>query len=174
MTGTAWDTKTEETIRKLWAEGLTASTIAARLGIVSRSAVCAKARRMNLPPRVSGGNLSRAQHRQQCTRRSAGAALGYTTAKVSKPKFERLPLPAEDVPVTVVKMADLEAHHCRWIHGDVGSQNWGYCGQTRVGPLSYCSEHQRKAYTAVYVPSRAIQNAECNWKIARAKKETVE
>lgn len=165
---TFWDAEAENRIRKLWNDGATASVIAAALG-VSRSTVCAKARRMNLASRL-GPKISRADFKHKVRSK---APISAHVVKPRKP-MERLPLPAaEPVPDHIVSFENLEPHHCRWIHGDVGGQKWGYCGRTReVG--SYCHEHQRRAYTSVYVPHRAIQNAECNWKIAKAKKETVE
>lgn len=49
----AWTEEREETLRKLWASGVTASQIAEELGDVSRNAVIAKAHRLGLQSRPS-------------------------------------------------------------------------------------------------------------------------
>ncbi|MBP8939426.1 MAG: GcrA cell cycle regulator, partial [Agrobacterium sp.] len=47
-----WTDERVEKLKKLWAEGLSASQIAAQLGGVSRNAVIGKVHRLNLPGRV--------------------------------------------------------------------------------------------------------------------------
>lgn len=166
---TFWDAEAENRIRKLWNDGATASKIAALLG-VSRSTVCAKARRMNLASRL-GPKISRADFKHKVRSKMP------ISAHVVRPRkpMERVPLPAaEPVPDHVVSFENLEPHHCRWIHGDVGGQKWGYCGQERMGPLPYCQEHQKRAYTANYEALDARDRASTNWKIARAKREAGE
>ncbi len=49
----AWTEEREETLRKLWASGVTASQIAEELGDISRNAVIAKAHRLGLQSRPS-------------------------------------------------------------------------------------------------------------------------
>lgn len=50
-----WTDERVEKLKKLWAEGLSASQIAAQLGGVSRNAVIGKVHRLNLPGRVKAG-----------------------------------------------------------------------------------------------------------------------
>lgn len=54
-----WTDERVERLKKLWAEGLSASQIAAQLGGVSRNAVIGKVHRLNLPGRAkSGGTVA--------------------------------------------------------------------------------------------------------------------
>uniref|UniRef100_UPI0028AB0CB5 GcrA family cell cycle regulator n=1 Tax=Shinella sp. TaxID=1870904 RepID=UPI0028AB0CB5 len=50
-----WTDERVERLKKLWAEGLSASQIAAQLGGVSRNAVIGKVHRLNLPGRAKAG-----------------------------------------------------------------------------------------------------------------------
>src|SRR4051812_31987684 len=53
-----WTDERVERLTKLWAEGLSASQIAAQLGGVSRNAVIGKVHRLNLPGRAKAGGTS--------------------------------------------------------------------------------------------------------------------
>ena len=50
-----WNDENTETLRTLWARGLSCSEIAARIGGFSRNAIIGKATRLGLPGRMSGG-----------------------------------------------------------------------------------------------------------------------
>ena len=50
-----WTDERVEKLKRLWAEGLSASQIAAQLGGVSRNAVIGKVHRLNLPGRAKAG-----------------------------------------------------------------------------------------------------------------------
>ena len=130
---------------------------------------------MDLPSRM--GSLSSKSERKLQQRRIMDRAtiLGFKPKRQRAPEFSVEPLPPPDpVPDTVVSIDALELHHCRWIYGDVGTPHWGYCGQTREWPLSYCAHHNAKAYTASYEALDARDRSQQNWKIARAKKEAGE
>jgi GcrA cell cycle regulator len=53
-----WTDERVEKLKKLWADGLSASQIAAQLGGVSRNAVIGKVHRLNLPGRAKSGGQS--------------------------------------------------------------------------------------------------------------------
>ena len=55
-----WTDERVEKLKKLWAEGLSASQIAAQLGGVSRNAVIGKVHRLNLPGRAKAGGTQTA------------------------------------------------------------------------------------------------------------------
>ena len=57
----AWTDERVELLKKLWAEGLSASQIAARLGGVTRNAVIGKAHRLGLTGKHGGSSLKRAR-----------------------------------------------------------------------------------------------------------------
>ena len=166
-----WSLADEETFRKLWLEGFSASKISERIPGKSRSAICAKARRMNLPARMGSISSKSERDLQQQRIRDRSASLGFAPKRQKAPKLSTEPLPpADPVPAIVVSMEKLEPHHCRWIYGDPGASQWGYCGQEREGPLPYCQQHSKRAYTANYEALDARDRSQQNWKIARAKK----
>jgi GcrA cell cycle regulator len=72
-----WTDERVELLRKLWAEGLSASQIAAQLGGVSRNAVIGKVHRLKLSSRGrSTAAAPRTRRRPQCppwSRRSAAS-----------------------------------------------------------------------------------------------------
>jgi hypothetical protein len=55
-----WTDERVEKLKKLWAEGLSASQIAAQLGGVSRNAVIGKVHRLSLPGRAKAGGTANA------------------------------------------------------------------------------------------------------------------
>ena len=61
MTDTFWTTNSVERLTKLWADGLSASEIAAELGGISRNSVIGKVHRLGLPgrPRPPAGTVPR-------------------------------------------------------------------------------------------------------------------
>lgn len=81
---------------------------------------------------------------------------GFVVLQPPKPKkraadlfkqMECLPLPAEDTPpAKLIAVADLEAHHCRWVYGNVGEPVHGFCGEEKIDGLPYCLKHARKAF----------------------------
>ncbi len=147
-----WTEDRAATLRRLWAEGLSCSIIAERMGI-TRNAVIGKVHRLRLsgrntviraPSQKQGGRWRRkrdlgkpGQHQEQRqSRRSVLASL----------PVHPLPPPAE-TDIARVAFADLEPKHCRWPisahpHGPVH----GYCGCDHVPGLPYCADHARRAY----------------------------
>lgn len=61
-----WTDERVEKLKKLWAEGLSASQIAAQLGGVSRNAVIGKVHRLSLP-----GRAKASWHQHRCTNAEA-------------------------------------------------------------------------------------------------------
>lgn len=88
----SWTDERVEQLKKLWAEGLSASQIAAQLGGVSRNAVIGKVHRLHLPGRAkSGGSRSpRAKRPAVATPRTTfNNARSTTTATASRPTVTR-------------------------------------------------------------------------------------
>lgn len=178
---TRWTADQTARVKALWLSGRSAGEIEALMACgLSRCAIIGKLYRLKLMRRGDGKRTrsmmgsSRYDNSPQLSAGRLERALGLRPGVVRAPKFSKTPIPPPDpVPEQTVSLQNLEDHHCRWIYGDVGSSNWGFCGQERETG-SYCAQHTKRAYTGSYVPSRAIQNADLNWKIARAKKETEE
>jgi len=41
----------------------------------------------------------------------------------------------------MISLIDLNADHCRWPFGDVGEDDFGFCGHANDGLSQYCSHH---------------------------------
>ncbi|KQR77860.1 GcrA cell cycle regulator [Rhizobium sp. Leaf384] len=85
-----WTDERVERLKKLWAEGLSASQIAAQLGGVSRNAVIGKVHRLSLPGRAKAGGASPSATRPKrpvvVARPAAPEAVVASTAPRSAPQ----------------------------------------------------------------------------------------
>ena len=150
-------------VMKLWGEGKSASQICALTKCVSRNAViglihrhlpkypdvAAKrpvkrsdkfifARRTSDPESLKRGTII-----QKSGNRKVALTLPSVEVKTPFEKFTpKIPTNAKFGPVTIV---DLEAHHCRWIEGDVDEDRTVYCGQQIKDGFHYCEQHAMRA-----------------------------
>lgn len=160
----AWTKERVELLKKLWADGLPASTIAARLGGITRSAVCGKVWRIGLPRRpgaqhyttANAHRRARAQARKlkppprKYQRRTwrYGAPLTPIFAILT----DGLPLPPpHEIDIARVSFDDAEKHHCRWIPADIDPRGRPqdqplYCGDETVAGTAYCRAHLKRLH----------------------------
>lgn len=153
----AWTKEKEELLRKLWAEGLSASQISKELGGVSRSGVIGKVHRLKLAKRgMATNNLNR--HKEGARKASTKRTYAPRKAKQlvsSVAMVPYLPPPAKPnvrlesavmaVPVSRgLKIGDLTQHTCKWPIGDPLTEDFNFCGHDTV-TTSYCPYHQRIA-----------------------------
>lgn len=157
----------ESALRALWAKGLTGTEIGLRFG-VSRGAVLAQARRLNLPRRdhLSGRPRRHAQHGEP-PGPSAPRPLDGRSSRIHKPKPDaalRQAIAKAPPPITTtvqghaidrrfqpgfagqkarVSVLQLERHHCRFPIDMPDGATW-YCGDTRHQNSSYCSAHRAR------------------------------
>lgn len=157
----SWTDERIEMLRKLWADGLSASQIATSLGGVTRNAVIGKIHRLGLSGRV------KAPQRASRPRAASGAAPAANTAPVkavSAPRVmaagalavkvveepEAAPAPqpaAEVVPITGgVGLMDLKVSSCRWPLGDPSDDDFRYCGARCSAGDTYCRAHAEQAF----------------------------
>lgn len=130
--GIGWTEVRTGTLRKLWAEGLSASQIAARLGQVTRNAVLGKVHRLGLAGRATTSRNG--MGRKSRPRR----ALTYLTPR---------PAPVMAAPeALLVALLDLRAAHCRWPIGDPRSDDFAFCGRQKGDRDPYCEHHARIAF----------------------------
>ena len=157
-----WTDERVELLRKLWAEGLSASQIAAQLGGVSRNAVIGKVHRLKLSSR---GRAAPAQTRQKKPKpagtkaqrpaaapRAMPQTVGATALKVdyeSEPAVRPSARPAENVVVPIsrhLKLAELTDKTCKWPNGDPLTEEFHFCGNDSLETGPYCTYHARLAF----------------------------
>jgi len=139
-----WTDERIDDLKRYWAEGLSASHIAARLGAGTRNAIIGKAHRLGL----SGRTTQTAPTKRQ---RAAMVRKDKPNSVKAKPNSAKPPAPApyvgpppkvDDI-ARVASILDLESHHCRWpIETPTGM---GFCGCQKVEGLSYCAGHVARA-----------------------------
>jgi len=153
-----WTDERVETLTTLWADGRTGGEIAIALGCgFSRCAVLGKLHRLGLSGRgeTSQSLQTRVQHMNakraekappKAKKKPAEGRRGIVAELFRAAEFPSEPVPTgPDLVPLVARMAELEAHHCRWIPGDISE---GFCGRNKVGTLPYCEYHARRAYRA--------------------------
>jgi len=156
----SWTDERIETLRRLWAEGLSASQIATTLGGVSRNAVIGKIHRLGLSGRVKttkarparsglGGGRSVAAARPSAPPARVMAVGAAAVKVVEREAPLAAPTPAEVVPLHGgVSLLDLKASSCRWPLGDPASEDFRFCGARVPQGETYCACHAERAYPA--------------------------
>ncbi len=161
----SWTDERVEMLKNLWAEGLSASQIAAQLGGVSRNAVIGKVHRLKLSSR---GRATTSQPRQKKTSRtgtvgrSGGRGPGgsrtintvvgatalqqqFVADAVANPVIR----PAADVVVPISKrlsLIELNEKTCKWPIGDPLSEEFHFCGNDSGENGPYCTYHASLAF----------------------------
>ena len=164
-----WTDERVERLKKLWAEGLSASQIAAQLGGVSRNAVIGKVHRLNLPGRAkAGGTQATARPKRPAPaapRPATFQARAVTPRTAARPAAvakddmdtefeavaEQLPVPANGNNVVVpmsrkLELTQLTERTCKWPIGDPLNDDFHFCGNESPDNSPYCTYHQRLAY----------------------------
>lgn len=160
-----WTDERVELLKKLWADGLSASQIASQLGGVTRNAVIGKVHRLNLSGRAKpAATQARPRKTRQPTaappvHRATSAARpmvqGNTALKMqpsAAPRRAQVQVPIEDlvVPISLkVSLLALNDQMCKWPIGDPGADGFHFCGHRSFNGLPYCEYHSRLAYQPV-------------------------
>ncbi len=150
----SWTDDRVATLTKLWADGLSASQIAAELGGVTRNAVIGKVHRLGLsgrakPASTSARKMKTATH-SSSTYNSRPRAL-RTNGGRTPPSAPVRPT-IEDIPVPECKkidLVDLTDKTCKWPHGDPATNDFHFCGNAPKDEAPYCEYHCRMAYQTV-------------------------
>jgi GcrA cell cycle regulator len=133
-----WTRERIALLKKLWADGETATAIAMRLRM-SKSAVLGKVFRLRLRP----------------AGKATGAAARSNTAVLRRRHKTRSPLKHRPKPAAPAAMAsgktlfELTNDSCRWPHGQPGTKAFHFCGAPGAdleGGRPYCERHARRAY----------------------------
>lgn len=164
-----WSDERVDLLKNLWAQGVSASNIAARLGgEISRNAVLGKVHRMGIVVRgqrtKTYGKSVRAKKRLMI--RHATTKLELSVFGKARAKFKSGPPTNEDrqqykvaieqtnSDIARVKFLELEPHHCRFGVGDPRKPGFGFCGLERIPGSAYCGHHHSRTHTPVPVRTR--------------------
>lgn len=131
----AWSKERVEVLKKLWAEGLSASQIARTMGDVTRNAVIGKVHRLGLSGRATTSRKDRVR-------------------RATIPKPQPKPVVAEPVSVKEATLPGgdfatvmtLNGVMCRWPIGDPGASDFHFCGNAVEDGGPYCPGHAELAY----------------------------
>jgi GcrA cell cycle regulator len=160
----AWTDERVELLKKLWAEGLSASQIAGRLGGVTRNAVIGKVHRLGLSGRATSSRSSSPRPRRTHVPRANRAPsllFGTRGNTALKPQYEAelefQPAPLEELVIPLHERASimtLKESMCRWPIGHPSDAEFHFCGRKKLGALPYCEHHARMAYQPVQTRRR--------------------
>ena len=141
-----WSDERVEKFKQLYAEGLSHSVIAERLGGITRNGSIGKANRLGLPTRKHLANGSHSAGRPRRPRHNHGKSFQFGFAR--KPKAPRQRAMAErasvsssaDAPLSLnITLENLEPHHCRFPYGNRAP--FQFCGHEPREGSSYCEHH---------------------------------
>ena len=152
----SWNDERVELLKKLWAEGLSASQIAGRIGSVTRNAVIGKVHRLGLSGRATTTRMKshRPRPRPAVAKRPPAtkprfANVGNTALRALYQEAEPFVVPVEELVIPVAErksIQTLEESHCRWPIGDPQEEDFHFCGKNKVTGLPYCEFHARRAF----------------------------
>jgi GcrA cell cycle regulator len=164
----SWNDERVELLKKLWAEGLSASQIASRLGAVTRNAVIGKVHRLGLSGRATTSRMKshRPRVRQAVVKRIAKPRFAH----VGNSALQRLYMadaepyvpPVEEIVIPLAERKSIQTlleSHCRWPIGDPQEADFHFCGKTKVTGLPYCEFHARRAFQPPQMRRGGIQPA---------------
>lgn len=136
-----WIEERVQLLKKLWADGLSASQIAGRLGGITRNAVIGKVHRLGLEGR-------RATKRVRLAPSIEFIRFAPKATRRQRPPVQMSLFPRDPMTPLCVALLDLKPNMCRWPIGDPRSDNFSFCGCPANG-ATYCEHHARIAYQPV-------------------------
>ena len=151
-----WTEERVEMLKKLWAEGLSASQVAKQLGGVTRNAVIGKVHRLGLSGRATP---SRPARPRAPTPRTLTHVRGRPDPLVatSADEIEEAEIAPKRAEISRAELDNngsrelttvltLTEHNCKWPIGDPGRPNFHFCGRGADHNSPYCAEHSKLAY----------------------------
>lgn len=161
----SWTDERVELLRKLWADGLSASRIAHELGSVTRNAVIGKVHRLGLSGRAKTATPQPQKTKKPAPARGTGStqprtqptSIGATALKadilpMARPQAEAQPrvVSLSDAPLvengTILQLTE---QTCKWPVGDPGVEGFHFCCRRSETGIPYCGYHARMAYQPV-------------------------
>ena len=149
----SWTDERVDLLRKLWAEGLSASQIAAELGGVTRNAVIGKIHRLGLSGRNKGTAAGAPRRKAATSRANSGGTKAKTAGntRTGAPATAN-PRPAAELPdiekpdMLMLDLLQLTEQTCKFPVGDPQETGFGFCGVKVRDGDPYCEYHCRLAY----------------------------
>lgn len=145
--GTTWNDERVGTLKRLWAEGLSCSECADRIGGVTRNAVIGKVHRMGLPGRATLKRKHPKARKSPCRRH-----LETLPVDIPPPAIAEQPIPLHQRRT----VDTLEANDCRWPVGDPQEADFHFCGARKLPGLPYCECHARRAFNTAPPSEKAV------------------
>ncbi|GAM98212.1 GcrA cell cycle regulator [alpha proteobacterium U9-1i] len=151
-----WTEERVTLLRKLWAEGLSASQIAKQLTGVTRNAVIGKVHRLGLAGRATPSRPAKRPVRVQRPR-----IIGPTAPRMARPA-SNMPMvvipqlePLRDDAGRTATVLTINESTCKFPIGDPGDPSFAFCGRgSASGP--YCADHARLAYQPSQAKKRRV------------------
>jgi GcrA cell cycle regulator len=153
-----WTDERVERLKKLWADGLSASQIAGELGGITRNAVIGKVHRLGLSGRAKAPSSSVPRQRKPRAPsmfRAPRPMMRGNTALAHMPAYDYDPEPEPELIENIIPIGqrctllELSEDKCRWPIGDPGSADFFFCGGKPIDGVPYCGYHSRVAYQPV-------------------------
>lgn len=140
----AWNDERVEQLKKLWAEGLSASQIASKMGGVTRNAVIGKVHRLGLSGRAAPAKPQRGRSFDH-------ADDEFDTLRREPVMRPVIPEPEFTAPVVLdtgdrTTVSTLKNNMCKWPIGDPARDDFHFCGQGAPTGKSYCAYHAHLAF----------------------------
>jgi GcrA cell cycle regulator len=155
----SWTDDRVEVLKKLWAEGLSATQIAGRLGGVTRNAVIGKVHRLGLSGRATTSRLKSHRPRARLANQKRPGAPQQKSrfAQPGNPMLRSIfqadadafVAPVEELEIPLAERKTIQTLvecSCRWPIGDPQMADFHFCGKTKVTGLPYCEFHARRAF----------------------------
>lgn len=163
----SWTDERVELLKKLWADGLSASQIANQLGGVTRNAVIGKVHRLGLSGRATTSRVKTSRARRRPSRPRSDSRPNYVSygnvalktvyEEDAEPDLAPLPRPVAELyipPEERATILTLTETKCRWPIGDPGDEDFHFCGREAGIESPYCEHHNRVAYQPVQARRR--------------------
>ena len=153
-----WNDERVDALKKLWADGLSASQIAGRLGGVTRNAVIGKVHRLGLAGRATTSRMKSHTRRVRTAQiakrgpmraRPVGGIANSPLKSLYLADIEPYVPPAEELVIPLNErryIQTLTESCCRWPIGDPQQPDFHFCGKKKIPGLPYCEVHARRAF----------------------------
>jgi GcrA cell cycle regulator len=150
-----WTDERVELLKKLWADGLSASQIAGELGGITRNAVIGKVHRLGLSGRAKAPSSSVPRQRKPRAPsmfRAPRPMMRGNTALAHAPAYDYDAEPEPELIENIIPIGqrctllELDQEKCHWPIGDPGQPDFFFCGGKTNAGTPYCGYHGRVAY----------------------------